>query len=65
VTRYAVAYFGQPIRGPFDSATEAAIVSILLPVGNPEGLEVVPVPDDFRPTPSVTLSTPRNPEPLQ
>jgi hypothetical protein len=60
MTRYVVAYFGEPIRGPYDFATEAAIVSLFVRVGNPEGLEIVPVPGDM-PT-IVPVPLPSRPE---
>jgi hypothetical protein len=49
-TRYVLAYFGNELRGPFDFATEAAIAAVFVIVGNPEGLEIVPIADDTRPT---------------
>lgn len=60
MTRYVLAYFGTPIRGPFDFATEAAIVSLFVRVGNPEGLEVVPIAAD---TPSAGVAVIPSPSP--
>lgn len=64
MTRYVLAYFGNAIRGPFDFATEAAIASLFVTVGNPEGLEIVPI---AAPTPpaGVPLILPPLPENVQ
>ena len=49
MTRYALAYYGREIAGPFDFATEAAIAALFVTVGNPCALEVVPLAGDVRP----------------
>jgi hypothetical protein len=59
-TRYVLAYFGTELRGPFDFATEAAIAALFVVVGNPEGLEIVPISDDARA--SISPLSPSAPE---
>lgn len=49
MTRYVLAYYGTPIRGPFDWMTEAAIVALFVRVANPSELEILQVADASAP----------------
>jgi hypothetical protein len=64
MTRYVLAYFGNAIRGPFDFATEAAIAALFVRVGNPEGLEIVPIAA-ATPVAGVAVVPPSQPENAQ